>query len=106
MESGWQEIPKSGRLSRTGRPHFKRLILQSVGRTAMKQDSDRVGKRIYVREGEESVGPFRAREDALRFIALIECFGVGSEGIEVIEVNGDELPAPMSRRDDVKRVFA
>ncbi len=45
---------------------------------------------IYLREGEEYVGPFRAREDAERFLYLMDLFGAGHEGIEIVRLGADE----------------
>ncbi len=45
---------------------------------------------IYLREGEEYVGPFCAREDAERFLYLMDLFGAGHEGIEIVRLGNDE----------------
>jgi len=52
----------------------------------------RWGRRIFVREGKELVGPFLTRHDAARFIFLIELSGVSSAGIDVVEIEGKAAP--------------
>ena len=47
---------------------------------------------IYVREGDEQVGPFHSRQDAERFLILMELFGTRREGIELIEVDTTARP--------------
>ncbi len=42
---------------------------------------------IYLREQDEQVGPFDTRQDAERFLILLELFGAGREGIEIVEVD-------------------
>ncbi len=44
------------------------------------------GKGIYLREKDEYVGPFYSREDAERFLVLMELSGESREGIEVVEI--------------------
>ncbi len=41
--------------------------------------------RVYLREGDEHIGPFRGRADADRFLRLMELYGGGSQGIEIVE---------------------
>ena len=41
---------------------------------------------IYVREGDEHVGPFSSRQDAERFLLLMELFGNNCEGIDIVEL--------------------
>ncbi len=48
-------------------------------------------KKIYLRNGHEYVGPFYRREDAVRFLILIESSGESSEGIEIVELD-DTVP--------------
>ena len=44
---------------------------------------------IYLREGEgQYVGPFKSREDAERFIELMELCGENWAGTEVVEEEG------------------
>lgn len=47
---------------------------------------------IYVRKGEEHVGPFCSRQDAERFLLLMELFGTSSEGIEIVELGTAKRP--------------
>ncbi len=49
-------------------------------------------KKIYLHEAGEYVGPFCRREDAEKFIALMELFGETREGIEILETDSDWEP--------------
>ncbi len=40
---------------------------------------------IYLREGEEQIGPFYSRQDAERFLLLMSLFGASCAGIEIVE---------------------
>ena len=42
---------------------------------------------IYLREGAEYVGPFYSREDAERFLVLMEFCGESREGIENVKMD-------------------
>ncbi len=44
-------------------------------------------KGVYLRENGECVGPFHTREDALRFLVLMELSGESIEGIEIVETD-------------------
>ena len=48
--------------------------------------------RIYLRERDEQVGPFHSRQDAERFLVLMELFGVSREGIEIVELDTSARP--------------
>ena len=54
---------------------------------------------IYLREGDEYVGPFRGREDAERFLSLMELLGESPEGVKIVELMADGRPE--SREDTV-----
>ncbi len=41
---------------------------------------------IFVCEGNEHVGPFCSRQDAERFLVLMELFGTNCEGITILEI--------------------
>jgi hypothetical protein len=45
---------------------------------------------IYLREDGELVGPFETWGDAERFLELMEILGESSEGIEIVEIRGNE----------------
>ncbi len=42
-------------------------------------------RKFYLREGDELTGPFCSRADAERFLKLLELFGEGRQGIEIVE---------------------
>jgi hypothetical protein len=48
-----------------------------------------MSKPVYLHEADEYVGPFASREDAERFLILMEAHGVSSEGIEIVEVDAE-----------------
>ncbi len=54
-----------------------------------------IRKGIYVREEDEYVGPFNSREDAERFLVLVELSGESSKGIEIVEI--DNAAAAVSK---------
>lgn len=41
---------------------------------------------IFLSEANELVGPFNSREDAERFLMLMELFGTSSKGIDIVEL--------------------
>ena len=49
---------------------------------------------IYLHEGNEYVGPFRTREDAERFLILMESYGESREGIEITNLKTEAPRSP------------
>jgi hypothetical protein len=47
---------------------------------------------IYLREGTEQIGPFHSRQDAERFLFLMELFGTSIEGIKIVELEIAAVP--------------
>jgi hypothetical protein len=49
-------------------------------------------KKVFLHEAGEYVGPFESREDAERFLILIEWFGGSRAGITVVERSAELIP--------------
>ncbi len=47
---------------------------------------------VYLREGDEYIGPFGSRGDAERFLTLMQFSGTIIEGIEIVEIASDLQP--------------
>ncbi len=66
----------------------------------------RTGFGTYLCERGEQIGPFHSRQDAERFLILMEMFGTSREGIEIVELDcragtgtprGCQLRSPLLR---------
>jgi hypothetical protein len=53
---------------------------------ASQEGQNSMEKQVYLREGSECIGPFRALEDALRFLLLMALSGESLAGIEILHV--------------------
>ncbi len=53
---------------------------------------------IYLREGAEYVGPFYSREDAERFLVLMEFCGESREGIEIVKMDNAAASARLPEK--------
>lgn len=53
-------------------------------------------KKFYLREGDELTGPFCSRADAERFLTLLDLFGEGHQGIDIVERCISISPTPPS----------
>ncbi len=65
-----------------------------------KRDSRPAAREIYLCEAGEHVGPFCSREDAEKFIVLMELFGASCEDVEIMELesDSDEIEAHRLKR--------
>ncbi len=52
---------------------------------------------IYLCEQDGEIGPFRTRQDAERFLVLVESLGMNIEGIEIVELSFPDVP-PMEKQ--------